>query len=86
MTEEDTKAGCEEYLYKQQMCCLHPFCPVQDCPEPVCVFDFPGGMRAFLQQKEIHDLMDTGLNTQEIAEKLGLTRQSVIRRLNKTVV
>jgi len=79
---DDRRTGQEEYLYKDTRCCLNP-CSVKDCPEPICVFDYPGGMRAYLKQQEMRKLLDDGMSFEQVALALNIGIDAVQRRFNK---
>lgn len=80
--KEQDKVGCEEYLYKEMVCCLHP-CPVTECPEPVCAITFPGGMKSYLRYKEMRVVLEAGTTINEAAGKLGISVQTLQRHYNK---
>lgn len=79
---KEVKAGCEDHLYRQMNCCLHP-CSVLECPEPICAADFPGGVKAFLRYKEMRAILESTNDINDAASKLSLTPQTVQRRYNK---
>lgn len=70
-------------------CCLHPDCPLAECPESVCYSEFKGGRRAFESYKrglEIKRLSDEGLDFNEIATQLGVSVTQVTRSLRNNGV
>lgn len=75
------RIGQEEYLYKGMLCCLNP-CAVQECPEPICALDFPGGLNAYVRCKGVLDRLRGGADIDEIAEELGI-RPYLAKRLYK---
>lgn len=81
-TQEKNETGCEEYLYRDMKCCLHP-CSVQDCPEIRCVLDFPGGVKSYIRSKNLRELLESEGGIHKAAEKLGVTPQTIERRYNK---
>lgn len=87
MNEESSKVGCEDYLYRDtdQRCCLHP-CPIRDCPEPVCMLDIHGGIRVYAQYVEVQKLLNKGMTIDQVAIEIGISKQSVLRRLKRVVV
>lgn len=76
------KNGCEDHLYRGMSCCLHP-CLVQDCPEPICAMEFPGGVKAYLRSKELREILESAPDINKAAEQMGVTAQTMQRRYNR---
>lgn len=72
----------DEYLYKDTGCCLHP-CSTFDCPEPLCILEFPGYKKGRERYKLMVGMIAEGLNTDEIAERLNIKKRQVTRWLSK---
>lgn len=77
-------------MAKDKGCFLHPSCAgnadagIPPCPELICVYDFPGGVKAFLRMKQMREMLTGGMDMKEIATELSITVCSVQRRYNKT--
>ena len=52
-------------------CILHPSCLT--CPEPICAFEFPGGIKAYIKYKEMQAVLNQGVDLHEAARRLGAT-------------
>jgi hypothetical protein len=70
-------------MIKDSGCQYHPSCLT--CPEPMCIFEYPGGPEDYFRHKELIKILDDGLSTKEASEKLGITEQSVKRRNNRVM-
>lgn len=79
MTTDNQRAGQEEYLYRDMMCCLHP-CSVKECPEIICALDFPGGMPAYLRYQEIRKVFISCTDINEAAKMLGIDPSNARKR------
>lgn len=66
---------------KQDGCPLHPSCLT--CPEPVCIYDFPGGINALLRFKEMRAALERGKDVNDVAEELSIHLSTARRRFNK---
>ena len=74
----------EEKYPKDKGCFLHPTC--LECPEPICIFDFEGGIKAFLKDKETKRLISEGASSKDIARQLGIDQSTARRRIKRTKV
>lgn len=74
--DKEDAVGCEEHLYREMQCCLHP-CSVQFCPEPICAIEFPGGKNAYLRYKKLKEILNEGVDIREAAERLNISTWSV---------
>lgn len=63
-------------------CALHGSCLT--CPEPICVYDFPGGLRAYYRYKEFWLLLDMGMDIDKAAEQLNISRRAARLIYKKT--
>ena len=72
----------QEKYPKDRGCFLHPSCLT--CPEEVCVFDFPGGIKAFLKDQETKRLMEEGIDPKTMAEQLCIHKRTAERRIQRT--
>ena len=88
MNPENKEPGEEKYLYtrtRDMKCCLHS-CTVWDCPEPVCIEDFPsmggfrGGQTAFKRFQNTLRLYKECPDINEAAKILGVDPSNVYRR------
>lgn len=70
----------EEWDYRDDGCDLAPSC--LNCPFPVCRYDYPGGIAAFLRQvrdEEIRALRAQGVPPQELAKQFKISLRTVFR-------
>lgn len=75
-----------DILYEDNGCHLHPSCLT--CPEvpplSMCVFDFPGYEKGWLQYKQIkHYMLIEHLTISEIAKIMNIKRSSIEYILQK---
>jgi len=73
-------------MYKIVNKCCVADCPVEECQEPVCAEDFPGGVKAFLyakKHKKMINLLQSGFDIEDIKSVMGLDKFAVARLLAK---
>lgn len=84
----DQIPGEEEYLYtgeRDMKCCIH-ICKVWECPEAVCLEEFPsrggfrGGLTAYKLYQETLKLYKECPDINEAAKVLGVDPSNVRRR------
>lgn len=68
----------EEKFIPDTGCELHPACLA--CPEPICGYDYPGGMKAYIKHKELLDILNSGCTNVVNAESLGIHKRTFERR------
>lgn len=68
---------------KDTGCCLDPNCPTDECPEPMCAMEFPGGIQAYLRHKETMEQLRTDKDLVEIGKALSLSKRATEKRYNK---
>lgn len=81
----DERIGCEEWLYKPTMCCLNDCVLVQDCQEPICASEFPGGIRAYRLYRDLMNLLKAGMSFEQAAAELKIKKGKAEFLFRKTV-
>lgn len=64
-------------------CCLHENCPVLNCPEPVCAMEYPGGINAYIRDREIREAVEQSPDIEEAAKALNISESAAQRRYRK---
>lgn len=70
---------------KDRGCTLHPRC--QECPEEICVLDYPGGLAALRKAKrnrEIRKLTQQGVPSRVLAQRFGVHRRTINKAVKQT--
>ena len=87
----ETIPGQERYLYTKagsMKCCIHP-CTVWDCPESVCVEDFPavngrwkgrGALKRYQETLKAYKVFKECNDIREAAKILGIDVNNTYRR------
>lgn len=70
-----------DVTYSDDGCCLHS-CLARECPEPICFLDFQTEKPTWNQKtwdrfKEICNLQQSGMDSVQIAQKLGIRKSKV---------
>lgn len=90
MNSKEPIPGQEEYLYtriRDMKCCLHS-CSVWDCPEAICLEDFPskggfrGGLTAYRRYQETLKVYKECQDIKKAAEMLGIDPSNARKRFN----
>lgn len=71
----------EDKVPEDSGCALHPSCLA--CPEPMCVYDFPGGPKAYARYKAMRVLLETGMDINAAAKELCIHTRTAQRRFVK---
>lgn len=66
---------------KDDGCHLHNSC--LNCPEPICIYDFPGYTKSWEKFKEVHILLQNGLSIEEIVSRTGFSKGEVNKYYSK---
>ena len=75
-------------MYKIVNKCCVADCPVEECKEPVCAEDFPGGIKAFLyarKHSKMMNLLQSGFDIEDVKSAMGLDKYSAARLLSKSM-
>ena len=54
-------------------CCLHPDCPVFNCPEVACVIELYGSIEAYLRDKRIKEALESCSDIEQFANFLHIS-------------
>lgn len=65
--------------HKDDGCHLHDSC--LNCPEPICIYDFPGYKKNWERFKIVVDLFEQGLSIEYIMIETGYSKKDIVRYL-----
>lgn len=61
-------------------CFLHPHCLV--CPEVICVYDYPGGVRGFFRAK-VKEMLENGMTIEDLTVHFNIHKRTAEKMFNR---